>query len=282
MRVLAEYVMKGRAQAVIISMIATGSVLFAWIGAAVIALVTLRQGIKHGSYVLLWAMLPALVLASMGDTTPVMTLLGAMLVAMVLRSSGSWSWALVATVASGVITGLVLLTVGQGYIEELSKLLSETLAQLASQSDQASPLVTEKPTPPQIAGLLGLSNAFTVTLCVILARWWQGILYNPGGFGDEFKGLRLAPQLAVVLLLAGLVLSTLGSDYRLWAVIFAVPFMFAGFALVHGLVAQKNMKGGWLTVFYISWLLLDPVKALLIGAAVVDSWIDIRKRLAER
>jgi hypothetical protein len=223
-----------------------------------------------------------LVLASMGDTTPVMTLLGAMLVAMVLRSSGSWSWALVATVASAVITGLVLLTVGQGYIEELSKLLSETLAQLASQSDQASPLVTEKPTPPQIAGLLGLSNAFTVTLCVILARWWQGILYNPGGFGDEFKGLRLAPQLAVVLLLAGLVLSTLGSDYRLWAVIFAVPFMFAGFALVHGLVAQKNMKGGWLTAFYISWLLLDPVKALLIGAAVVDSWIDIRKRLAER
>jgi uncharacterized membrane protein required for colicin V production len=74
----------------------------------------------------------------------------------------------------------------------------------------------------------------------------------------------------------------LGSDYRLWAVIFAVPFMFAGFALVHGLVAQKNMKGGWLTAFYISWLLLDPVKALLIGAAVVDSWIDIRKRLAER
>ncbi len=282
MRALAEYVMRGRTQAVIISMIATGSILFAWVGAAVIALVTLRQGTKHGSYVLLWAMLPALVLASMGDTTPVTTLLGAMLAASVLRSTKSWSWALVATVVSGVITGLLLLTFGQGYIEELLKLLNETLAQLASQSDQALPLVTAKPTPTQIAGLLGLSNAFTVALCLVLARWWQGLLYNPGGFGDEFKSLKLSPQLAVGLLLIGLVLSTLGADYRLWAVIFAVPFMFAGFALVHALVAQKNMKGGWLTVFYISWLLLDPIKALLIIAAVVDSWIDIRKRLAER
>jgi len=279
MRALAEYVMKGRSQAVIIAVIATGSIIFSWVGAAIIALVTLRQGPKHGSYVLLWTMLPALVLASMGDTTPVTTLLGAMLGATVLRLTGTWSWTLVATVVSGLITGLLLLAFGQGYIEELLKLLNETLTQLSSQSGEGSPLVTGEPTPLQIAGLLGLSNAFTVAMCLVLARWWQALLYNPGGFGDEFKRLRLSPQLAIGLLLPGLALSTLGSDYRLWAVIFSVPFMFAGFALVHALVAQKNMKGGWLTVFYISWLLLDPMKALLIVAAVVDSWVDIRKRL---
>lgn len=279
MRALAEYVMKGRSQAVIIAVIATGSIIFSWVGAAIIALVTLRQGPKHGSYVLLWTMLPALVLASMGDTTPVTTLLGAMLGATVLRLTGTWSWTLVATVVSGLITGLLLLAFGQGYIEELLKLLNETLTQLSSQSGEGSPLVTGEPTPLQIAGLLGLSNAFTVAMCLVLARWWQALLYNPGGFGDEFKRLKLSPQLAIGLLLPGLALSTLGSDYRLWAVIFSVPFMFAGFALVHALVAQKNMKGGWLTVFYISWLLLDPMKALLIVAAVVDSWVDIRKRL---
>ena len=93
--------------------------------------------------------------------------------------------------------------------------------------------------------------------------------------------MRLPPQLTIVLLVIGLVLSALGPDYRLWSVIFAVPFMFAGFALVHGLAATKQLNSNWLTVFYIGWLLFDPIKALLLIVAIVDSWLHIRGRVAK-
>jgi hypothetical protein len=109
MRALAEYVMRGRAQAVLVAALATGTVLFAWIGAAVVALVTLRKGAGHGAYVLFWALLPAAMLAALGDPGPVTTLLGVMLLAVVLRASHSWSWSLVAAVLSGLLTGLLLL-----------------------------------------------------------------------------------------------------------------------------------------------------------------------------
>ncbi len=60
MRALAQYVMRGRMQAVIVAAVATGSVLFAWLGAAVVALVTLRKGTNQGLYVLFWALLPSI------------------------------------------------------------------------------------------------------------------------------------------------------------------------------------------------------------------------------
>ncbi|MGK0499091.1 MAG: hypothetical protein ACJAYG_000722 [Oceanicoccus sp.] len=282
MRAVAEYVMRGRTQAVIAAVLATGTVLFAWVGAAVIALVTLRKGAGQGSQVLLWAMLPGVVMAAMGDTGPITTLLGAWLVASILRATASWSFALLAAVASGLITAALLMTFGRGYLEEILRLFADALAQLASQTSEPSAMVAPQPTAMQVAGLLGLSNAFTVVMCLLLARWWQALLYNPGGFQTEFHGLRLPPQLTVLLLLAGLLMSMLGADYRLLTAIVALPFVFAGFALVHGLLLQRKVTGNWVVLFYIAWLLFDPIKAILLVMAITDSWLDIRGRLASR
>jgi hypothetical protein len=283
MRALAEYVMKGRAQAVVVAIVATTTVLFAWVGAAVVGLVILRHGIKEGLQVLLWALLPALVFASLGDTGPLATMLGTALLAAVLRESRSWPLTLFAAVVSGVITGLALLAFGQAYIEEILRMVGEFLTQLQNQAakSDAKQAALALPTPAQILGLLGLGNALTVTLCLILARWWQALLYNPGGFRQEFHSLRLTPSLTVLLLVTGIALSSLGADYRSWALIFAVPLVFAGFALVHGLVAQKQLNGQWLGLFYAGWFIVDPLKILLLLVVVLDSWIDLRGRLVK-
>ena len=58
--------------------------------------------------------------------------------------------------------------------------------------------------------------------------------------------------------------------------------MFAGFALVHGLAAKKQLGSNVLTMFYLVWLLFAPVKALLLIVAIVDSWINFRGRVADR
>lgn len=283
MRGLAEYVMKGRTEAAIAAVFAIGTVLFAWIGAAVIALVTLRKGATLGSQVLLWAMLPAVVWSVWGDPGPLATLLGVAWGAMVLRATESWAWVLVAAVVSGLLSGVVLLTLSHAYIEEILRLYAEFMAVLVSQQNGAEgpALVAPVVTAPQVAGLLGLNNAFTVVLCLILARWWQSMLYNPGGFRAEFHRLRLPPKITVGLLLLGVLMSSLGADFQYWALIFSMPFIFAGFALIHGLAAQKNIDANWLAMFYFCWLLLAPVKVLLIVLVVVDSWMGFRERLAK-
>ncbi len=296
MRALAEYVMKGRSQAVLAVVFATGTVLFAWVGAAIIALVTLRKGTTQGAYLLFWGLIPATVLAAWGDTTPITTLLGVTAVASVLRVTSSWSWTLMAAVFSGLVTAYLMLTVGSGYIELMLQLLGDAFAEMGKQSDtlaqkeladgivQSAPAVKAGgipiPTATQIAGLLGLSNAFTIIMCLVLARWWQALLFNPGGFQAEFHGLRLSPQSTSVLLAMGILVSLMGPDYTFWAIIFAVPFIFTGFALIHGLAAQRQIKSSWFVLFYCSWLVLEPVRALLLILAVADSWLDIRGRLA--
>ncbi len=281
MRALAEYIMRGRLQAVITAIFATGTVLFAWVGAAAVALVTLRKGPAQGANVLMWALLPAVVLAVWGDIGPVTGLLGTMLVALVLRATVSWSLALLAAVCSGLLTGAVLMTVGQGYIEQLLQMLAEMLAKMPKPpTEQSAELGL--PSAAVIAGLLGLSNAFTAVMCVLLARWWQSMLYNPGGFRSEFHALRLPPMATMGLLLLVVLLSMLGPDYRFWGLVALIPLLFTGFALVHGVAAQRKLSASWLVIFYIAWLLLDPLKVALLLVAAVDSWINIRVRLAPR
>lgn len=279
MRALAEFVMRGRMQAVMVAAVATGSVLLAWLGAAVVALVTLRKGTNQGLYVLFWALLPAVIVAWTGDTGPLATLLGVTLAAWVLRASQSWSLALAAAVVSGVLTGIVLLLFGEQYLQLLVSLVDDFFARLQEQNES---LQLPDPSVSQLAGLLGWGNALSVTLCLLLARWWQSLLYNPGGFKVEFQAFRLPSTMTVVLLLAAAGLFALGVDYWFWALILALPFIFAGFGLVHAIAAKRKLGNAWLGFFYFTWLLLDPVKVLLLLAVIVDSWYDLRARVTSR
>ncbi len=63
MKGLAEFVMRGRLQALLVIVAGAGSLLFCWISAAALALVTLRKGAGAGAWLFMWALLPAGTLA---------------------------------------------------------------------------------------------------------------------------------------------------------------------------------------------------------------------------
>ena len=89
MRGLAEFIMRGRWQALGVAVLGSGSLLFGWISAAAIALVTLRRGTAAGGWLVLWALLPAVIITAMtGDTGSVMLLAGAFGLAVILRGDG--------------------------------------------------------------------------------------------------------------------------------------------------------------------------------------------------
>ncbi len=281
MKGLAEFVMRGRFQALLLTVAGAGSLMFCWISAAVIALVTLRKGAGQGAWLLLWALLPSgVLLYAYGDSGPLALLLGTTVLALVLRATVNLPLAVLGSVVVGGVTGLGLMAFAADYLAAIAggfgEFLAEMEAQLSQGSEQAVQLA--RPTAAQIAGMLGAGTGMTSVLCLLLARYWQAALYNPGGFGDEFRALRYPLVVSSVLAVASIALASLGLQYRTWAVIALLPLTFAGLALVHARVRHREQGMGWLTGFYAAWLLLDPVKILVVGVAIADSWFDFRQR----
>jgi hypothetical protein len=282
MKGLASFVMRGRFQALLVTIASSGSLLFCWIGAAVVALVTLRKGLGPGAWLLMWGLLPAGALAYIaGDTGPLALLLGTALLAGVLRTTVSLPMAVLASVVVGGLTGLGVMAFAGAYLDQVVSYFGEFLAGLEQQLSQGGEqVVLARPDATQVAGMMGAGSAMMAVICLLLGRYWQAALYNPGGFGTEFRALYYPPAVAAVLALLAIALASLGAAYRTWALICLIPLSFAGLALVHARVAHRGQGTGWLVGFYVAWLFFDPVKLLVLFAAIADSWMNFRQKWA--
>ncbi len=282
MRALAEFVMRGRTQAIAVAALAVSTQLLAIIGVAVVGLVTLRRGARDGAIVMVWAQLPALLYAVLfADVSAVMALLGVTAAAAMLRSSRSWPVALLVAVGAGVISALLFETVAASYVQQWLGSVQQLFGEFAKQNPAGA---AQLPTmsASMVSGALGWGTCSSVVVGLVLARWWQATLYNPGGFRSEFHELRLPPVMALGLLAAAIGIAAMGGDYAFWALIFTVPLGIAGLALVHGVVGRMQLGRGVLVAVYLTLLLIGWAKFILLLLALVDSFVNIRARLKPR
>jgi len=285
MRGLAEFIVRGRWQALAVAALGAGSLLFGWISAAAVALITLRKGLSNGAWLTLWALLPAGFTAYFsGDAGSVLLLLGTLLLATVLRFSVSLALAVTTTVVVGYASGLAMLWLSGDFLQQLAEVFDAVLTQLEGgfSAESGAVVVLSRPNAGQIAGMLAAGNSGICVLSLLLARYWQALLYNPGGFRREFHALRLPTQwtlgLTVVTLTVWFALPSLNG----WAAVSAIPLMFCGFALAHARASRTGQGSGWLTAFYVLWLVIDPVKVALLAIVVADAFIDFRSRWQQR
>ena len=281
MRGLAEFIMRGRWQALGVAVLGSGSLLFGWISAAAIALVTLRRGTAAGGWLVLWALLPAVIITAMtGDTGSVMLLAGAFGLAVILRETVNLSLAVMASVPLAVLSGLALILLNGPFLEELITTFNQALAQLEQdlQQEGSEQLAFNALSVSQVAALLATGNAVIAVLSLMLGRYWQALLYNPGGFGSEFRALKVPQGAVLVMASAALVLWWLGPEWRVWSAIAVLPLTVAGFALVHAYAVRTDKGLGWLTLMYVLWIVLDPVKWLWVACVVIDAFADFRAR----
>jgi len=281
MRGLAEFIMRGRWQALAVAVLGSGSLLFGWISAAAIALVTLRKGTASGGWLVLWAMLPAAIVAAMsGDMGSVMLLLVAFCLSVILRETVSLSLALIASVPLAMLGGLALIALNGPFLEDLVATFNEALRQLEQDmtSEQQGELAFTSLAVPQVGALLAIGNTVVAVLAVLLGRYWQALLYNPGGFGQEFRALRLPQGAVVSLVTLGTVLWLQGDEWRVWSAVAVMPLTVVGFALVHAYAAHTDKGVTWLTLMYTLWIVLDPIKWVWLGFVMADVFVDFRAR----
>ncbi|MCO8162727.1 hypothetical protein NJC38_11170 [Pseudomonas sp. 21LCFQ010] len=283
MRALAELIMRGRMQATFVVVGCAALPLLFWLSAAAGCLVLLRRGFSDAAGILAWALLPALAWWYFGEPRTAMVLVGSLGLAMVLRASESWARVLLASVAWGLMYAVILGAVFREPIEllsqEIQKHLPTMLAGLYEQMSVEERARLGSLIAPVLNGLIAALLQIVSVLTLMLGRYWQALLYNPGGFGREFRAVRLSPIPMLVLVVAMLVGPNFGPHMAMLTPLCSVPLVFAGLALVHGLVAEKRLGKFWLVGMYVALLLvMQLIYPLLVVLAIVDSLIDFRGR----
>ncbi len=281
MRAIAEFAMRSRVRAVILTMVG-----IPLISPAVLALVGLRRGNSDGLFVLAWALLPIGAAAGAGYMSPLMAgmaithFVGVLAGAMVLRTTRAWSWALVAMTGATAVGILVTSQVSGGVLDNLVAAVNEAAG--GASTPEAQQLSKAFASEAQATGYLTWVSVISAMLSLLLGRWWQALLYNPGGLREEMHGLRMPLPIAA----AGMLLwiyCLVSEHFVFWGAVAAFPIMVAGICLIHWLVAQKGWGRGPLIAMYIMLVIAAlPLAGFLCGLALIDSWIDIRARSSNK
>jgi len=283
MRVVAEYVMRGRYQAIGVSLLSASlPPPISWLSSAVVSLVILRKGVGEGALALLAGCLPLLVLFFyQADINPLVALFGTACLAGVLRTTVSWEVTLAAAVVISIAGSLIFEVTSADLTVRLASEYLNILENIKASAEPSAGLVLPSPADAQniVLGLFSVGFALSMMVFLGLARWWQSLLYNPGGFGREFKALRLSPQISGLLVLGLVGALGFGGFFR-WANLFALPLLLAAAGFVHWFVAERNLSRSWLVSFYLLVVFMyQLVSPLLATLALLDSWFDLRKRL---
>lgn len=281
----ASYVMRGRRQAVIVGLLFTILPLFGWVSNVIVSLVTLRKGAKEGAIVLLWIILPAVVVASIGNRLIILYgIIGGSLftyvLALVLRQTQSWK----AVLTASLLLGLLAVLLVHAWIPTITQVWTNQFDHYALLvKDQFNVLVDTSRLQFFAKFATGFQVAFitlSVLINLILARGFQSMLYNPGQLRPELKTVRLSLWEVLIFLVIGL-LSFLGIVIAQDAIsVVGLIFVLAGLSVIHALADLGNVANKWIFLFYVLLVVFFPyVAAALILFAVIDSVFNLRYRL---
>ena len=298
MRALASFAMRNRPNAIMVAavsaMLAVILPPLAYFGSATIGLVTLRQGPRGGMLVIVWAFLALAVLGMVILQNPlqaVLVVLGLWLplwiVSWVLRETVSLALALEAAAVLGLVALVCVYVILGDPVAVWREMLGSVIAPALEQAGVSKDSVDMQSALDQAAqlmnGVFAASFTFSIAMSLLLARWWQAVLYNPGGMREEFHALRLHQSVALVavaaVLAAFLLPGGMGQFMTDVSLTLSVLFLLQGFAVVHGIVGQLGANIGWLVVMYALLVVALPqVFMLLAVLGVVDTRLDLRAR----
>ncbi len=281
MKALAEFILRGRLQALIVALIGS---FFPLISSATIALVSICKGAKEGTLLFLWVSLALVLLQQAGTENPLLTAvsiasLGIMvIVGAVHKVLASWQWTLLAIVAVAVAISLAFGIFMGSSVTNLVATAQEMLSNVQSQEQDAQ--LSIGLTDSMLLGLVATILAVGSMMSLMLARWWQAGIYNPGGFQKEFHSYTIDAKIAVLIVVILIVGQLLPQSSKLWAELAVLPLLVAGIALVHFTVKLFGQGKQWLAFVYVGMILVGkPVTLILVLLGLIDSLIDLRSRL---
>jgi len=297
---MASFIMAGRIQAAIfvvlstlISLVLSPLIVFS---NAAIALITLRKGWQQG---ILYALLASVTLvvvsillqqqASSGLVAGLATWLPMVLLSSALAVTNSWGKTLQLTLLLGT-AGVLLFHLmypdanafWKPVLEQVKPLLLKTQQTYQLSESNIDEIINNA--AHWMTGTFAAAFAIIATLSLIIARNWQALLYNPGGFGEEFRQIRIGKQ-ASIAFIVGIAIAVVTANHLIIELIMVgvAVFMFQGLSLAHSIVKQREMNVRWLVGLYVlMFLLLIQMIVLLATFGLVDNFADFRQKIAKK
>jgi hypothetical protein len=301
-----HYILRHRWQAVALTFVGTFVPVVGTVGVLIAALVTLIKGVAEGAIFILAATLPYVItfaVTGMSETTPSVVTWAAVGVAVLsnvltwvfavmLRQQTSWSLILQIAALLGV---LVISVIHLAYPDiadwwgiQLQSYYHQAAVVMTTGAAKTSSVMSNEAQMESIALAKQYATGFMITailsnaiLQLIVARWWQSIVFSPGKLRGELHNIRLS-QLAGILFIISLVLSYLGNSVVLDIMpVLYLLFGVAGLSLIHHLFGLINSSTNWfwISVLYVTLIFTLPTSVFLITImALLDIWFDVRKR----
>lgn len=261
-----------------------------FVSGALVALVTLRQGAAGGFRVLAAAcvLLGAGVLGLSGRVGPAVWTIGGLWLATwsaasVLRTGGQQG---VAVLMLGVWTGFyaTAMRLGVGDVDEF------WTSRLRALNEGIEAQGGEFLTARQLELYGGMMHEASLAMLylmlgamLMLGRYWQAGLYNPGGFRTEFRALSLPTGVwaaGALVALASMVSRATGHPVGLlddWLLLVLMVFGWQGLAIMHARVLA-GMHGLWAWGFYALFVALPQMVVLVLaGIGISDRYKDYRR-----
>ncbi len=295
MKFLAEYIMRGRWQAAMVaSALAFLALLLppaSLLSSAAIALVTLRRGAHDGAFVMLSACAISALMSifllnnyMFALAYSVVLWFPVWIVAIILRESRRLSLVLQLTAIFGaIVVVLVYLFVKEPSVL-WSQILTAVVEPMTSQLENSEIEVRQAITNMSkfMTGMLITGYISGLLFGLFIGRWWQSVLYNPGGFRQEYLALSAHPVFAIVSIIV-LLLAFFGSGTLsevAWNVVIPIFlfYVFIGTAIAHSLIAVMKAKTYLLPVFYVLLFLIPHVLLPVALMGLSDTWLNLRNK----
>lgn len=296
-----SYILANRWQTVALVFLATFVPILGVIGILIVALVTLRKSVIDGAVMLVAATIPHAIVfyfSAHYRTAPPMVMwvtLGVAVLsnvatwvfAVMLRQRSSWSQILQVAALFGVlvisVVHLSYPAITEWWGEQLQAYYSQSLPGLLKTTQHSSELQLEtiKEVKQYATGLIVVAILLDGFFQLILARWWESIIFRPRGLGKELQTIRLS-SLAGILFVAGLVMAYLGNTVVLDIMpVLYLLFGAAGLSLIHYVFTFMKSPNAWfwMLVLYLLLIFSLPVSIEMVAIlALFDIWFDIRGR----
>jgi hypothetical protein len=295
---LAAFAMKGRWQAVlVIAGFACLSFMIPLVGllsSAAFGLLVLRQGPQSASPVLVLSATAVAVFGGVILGSVAAPLMYALLLwfptavaAWVLRISRRIDWALASVVVPALAAVLAVYGLvgdpAEFWIDKLMLMVQPLLDQAPAGFDADGARSGLRVAAHYATGFVAAGSALSVFMTLVLARWWQSLLYNPGGFRAEFLELRPSPAFAYAALVSigGAMLlppSAWVELMRNLVLVFFVLYLMVGVAVIHALLSRRPAGKFWLAGFYLLLFVIPQFAIPVVLMGFTDVWMDWRRR----
>lgn len=260
------------------------------VSSASVALVTLRRGAIEGFIVLASSTAVAGVLGFFLLGNYQFVLLYGMvlwvpvwLISIILREGRYLSLAIEIAVLIGVlgVVGFYL------YNPEAAELWKHILSQMVPPNAPVEDVQhTLDVLSHYMTGVVAAAAVFGLLFGLFLGRWWQALLYNPGGFKQEFLSLNTHPRLAigsiVVVVIASLSSGVISEVSWNITILLFVLYTFIGTAVLHTVFASMKMGRFVVPMFYVTLFLIPHAMLPVALVGLSDAWLNLRNKISNQ